>query len=248
MCRWILITPWFLICNGGMAQQPQPAPDTTTQSQTPQTTPQPANAIQSSVILFKLLQQKSLVFPDLATTREQLSSWQKFKLAANNSVALSTIGAALIGASYGQAVNRPSGYHQGMDGYAKRFGSGMARSASSNLFGNFLLASALHQDPRFFVKRNLSLGQSVHYAAMRELYTTTDAGERQVNYSGLIGPLLGEGLANVYYPDKNRTVSGTFVRYGVDLGWKFGGNLLRQYWPTINRRLQLVPDTAPTKP
>jgi hypothetical protein len=92
------------------------------------------------------------------------------------------------------------------------------------------------------------LRQSVHYAALRVLYTTSDAGEKQTDYSGLIGPLLSEGLANVYYPDKNRTFGGTLVRYGVDLGWKFGGNLLRQYWPTLNRRLQLVPDTAPANP
>ena len=31
--------------------------------------------------------------------------------------------------------------------------------------------------------------------------------------------------------------------YDSDLGWKFGGNLLRQYWPTLNRRLKLVPTT-----
>ena len=114
----ILAAPWFLICNCAMAQQTQPqhAPDATSQSQPSQTTPQPANPIQSSVVLFKLLQQKSLVFPDLATTQGRLSSWEKFKLAANNSVALSTIGAAMIGSGYGQATNTPSGYHQGWEG------------------------------------------------------------------------------------------------------------------------------------
>jgi hypothetical protein len=175
-----------------------------------------------------------------------LSSWQNFKLAANNSVSLSTIGSALIGSAYGQATNRPSGYHQGGEGYAKRFGADMARSASYNLFGNFLLASALHEDPRFFVKKNLSFGQSVKYAAVRVAYTSTDGGEKQINYSGLMGPLMAEGLANAYYPDKNRTAGGTLTRYAVDLGWRFGGNLLRQYWPTLNRRLRLAPEPPPS--
>jgi hypothetical protein len=243
MHRLILAAPWFLICNCGMAQQSQPqsAPDATSQSHESQTTSKPANPIQSGVILFKLLQQRSLVFPDLATSEGRLSSWQKFELAANNSVALSTVGAALIGSAYGQATNRPSGYHQGAQGYGKRFGADMARAASDNLFGNFLLASALHQDPRFFVERNLSFKQSVKYAAVRVIITSTDAGGKQVNYSGLIGPLLGEGLANAYYPDQNRTVGSTFTRYAADLSWKFGGNLLRQYWPTINRTLRLAP-------
>ena len=231
----ILAASCFFTCSLAMAQQSQPA----------QTTSQPSNAIQSGVVLFKLLQQKSLVFPDLATSQGPMSSWQKFKLAANNSISLSTVGAALIGSAYGQATNRPSGYHQGGEGYAKRFGADMARSASYNLFGNFLLASALHEDPRFFVKKNLSFGQSVKYAAVRVVYTSTDSGEKQINYSGLIGPLMAEGLANAYYPDKNRTAGSTLTRYAVDLGWRFGGNLLRQYWPTLNRRLRLAPELPP---
>jgi hypothetical protein len=248
MHRLILVAPCFLICSGAMAQQsqPEPSPDATAQSQPAQAEPKPANPIQSSVVLFKLLQQKSLVFPDLATSQGPLSSWQKFKLAANNSVALSTIGEALIGSAYGQATNRPSGYHQGGEGYAKRFGADMARAASDNLFGTFLLASALHQDPRFYVKKQLSFGQSVKYAGVRVFITSTDAGEKQVNYSGLIGPLMGEALANAYYPEQNRSAGSTLTRYGSDLAWKFGGNLLRQYWPTINRRLRLAPETSST--
>jgi hypothetical protein len=231
-----------------VAQQssPGPASDAPAPSQQTQTAPQPTNAIQSSVVLFKLLQQKSLVFPDLATGQGPITSWQKFKLAANNSVALSTVGAALLGSLYGQATNRPSGFHGGMEGYGKRFGADMARSASYNLFGTFMLASAFHEDPRFFVKKNLSFGQSVKYAANRVIFTNTDTGANQVNYSGLIGSAMSEGLANVYYPDKNRTAASTLTRYGVDLAWRFGGNMLRQYWPTLNRRLRLVPESPPS--
>ena len=61
----------------------------------------------------------------------------------------------MIGSAYGQATDRPSGYHQGWEGYGKRLGADMARAASENLFGTFLLASVLHQDPRFYVKKNL---------------------------------------------------------------------------------------------
>ena len=244
----ILVAGLLLTGNCGLAQQPQsePVPDAPAQSQTPDTAPKPANPIQSSVALFQLLRKKSLVFPDLATDQGRLSSWQKFKLAANNSVALSTVGAALIGSAYGQAINSPSGYHQGAEGYAKRFGADMARAASDNMFGNFMLASVLHQDPRFYVKRNLSFKQTVKYAALRVAFTSTDSGEKQINYSGLIGPLMGEGLANAYYPDQNRTAGSTLTRYASDLAWKFGGNMLRQYWPSINRKLRLAPESAPT--
>ena len=57
----------------------------------------------------------------------------------------------------------------------------MARAASINMFGNFLLATALHQDPRFFVKNDLSFKQSVEYAAARVVITGTDTGKDQVD-------------------------------------------------------------------
>jgi hypothetical protein len=251
MRRLLLITAicWCL-CAVGVAQQnpPAPPPDAPSSTQDAQTAPHSNNPIQSGVGFFNLLQRKSLVFPDLATGQGPLSPWQKFKLAANNSVSLATIGSDLLGAAYGQAINSPSGYGQGGDGYGKRVGAELARSTSSNFFGTFMLASMLHEDPRFYVKKNLSFMQSVKYAAVNVFVTRSDSGERVTNYSGLIGPLLAEGLANSYYPDQNRDVSDTFARYGADLGWKFGGNLLRQYWPTLNRKLKLLPSTPAPAP
>ena len=206
-----------------------------------QTPPQETNPLASGVNLVQLLERKSLVFPDLATNKGRLTSLDKFQLAANNSVSLATIGSALIAGAYGQAIDSPSGYGQGASGYGKRFGSGMARSASDNLFGTFLIASILHEDPRFYVKTGLSFKQAVKYSAVRLVKTRSDSGNPVVNYAGLLGPLAGEALANTYWPEENRGVGSTFIRYASDLGWRFGGNLLRQYWPQINRKLRLVP-------
>jgi hypothetical protein len=237
------------LCASGLAQQNSSAPPPDAPSSTPQDqTDHTSNPIQTSVGFFSLLQRKSLVFPNLATDQGPLSPWQKFKLAANNSISLATITSDLLGAAYGQAINSPSGYGQGGEGFGKRVGAELARSTSSNLFGTFMLASMLHEDPRFYVKKNLSFMQSVKYAAVTVFVTRSDSGKQVTNYSGLIGPLLAEGLANSYYPDQNRDASSTFARYGADLGWKFGGNLLRQYWPTLNRRLRLVPNAPASAP
>jgi hypothetical protein len=231
-----------LICKVSAAQQQQSGlPDAPSASAQSQTAQQGTNRLASGVGFVLLLDRKSLVFPDLATNKGPLTSWGKFKLAANNSVSLSTVGATLISAAYGQAIDSPSGYGQGGSGYAKRFGSGMARSASDNLFGTFLIASMLHEDPRFYVKRNLTFKQAVKYSAARVVLTRNDSAKLVVNYAGLLGPLAGEALANTYWPEQNRGVGSTFVRYASDLGWRFGGNLLRQYWPQINRKLRLAP-------
>ena len=88
----------------------------------------------------------------------------------------------------------------------------------------------------------------MEYSAVRLIFTRSDSGERVANYSGLIGPLMGEGLANAYYPDENGSVGSTFTRYATDIGWRFGGNMLRQYWPSINRKLRLAPEPSSTNP
>jgi hypothetical protein len=207
--------------------------------------PEETNPLATGVNLVQLLDRKSLVFPDLATNKGRLNSWDKFKLAANNSISPATVGSALIGAAYGQAIDSPSGYGQGGSGYGKRFGSGMARSASDNLFGTFMIASIMHEDPRFYVKTGLNFKQAVKYSAVRLVITRSDSGKPVVNYAGLLGPLAGEALANTYWPEENRGIGSTLTRYASDLGWRFGGNLLRQYWPQINRRLRLVPTANP---
>jgi hypothetical protein len=243
-----LITCW--LCPAGAAQQdPSGAlPDPPSRSaQSPQTTKE-KNPIQGGVALVQVLERKSLVFPDLATTKGTLSPWDKFKLAANNSIAVSTIGAALVGAAYGQAVDSPEGYGQGGEGYAKRFGANMARAASDNMFGTFLIASVMHEDPRFYVKTGLSFCQSVKYAAVRVVKTRSDDGQPVTNFAGLLGPLAGEALANTYYPEGSRGVSDTFIRYSADLGWRFAGNLLKQYWPDINKKLRLTPAAPEPNP
>jgi hypothetical protein len=218
-----------------------PLPDAPSTAAPSQTAPQTTNPLKGGMQFVQLLERKSIVFPDLATNKQPFGSREKFELAVNNSVSLATIGGALLGAAYGQAIDSPEGYGQGAAGYGKRFGADMARSASDNLFGTFAIASLMHEDPRFYVRRGLSFGQTVKYSAIRLAITRSDSGTEVVSYAGLLGPLAGETLANTYYPEGNRGVSSTFIRYASDMGWRFAGNLLRQYWPSINRKLRLRP-------
>jgi hypothetical protein len=193
------------------------------------------------VALFVMLEKKSIVFPDIAADSARLSTEQKFKLFVDNSISLHELAGASLGAAISQAADSPHGYGQGGDGYAKRFGSSMACTASSNFFGTFLLASALHQDPRFFPERDPTFGRSVKYSLRRLVVTRDDAGRDVANWSGLLGPLLSEGLANAYWPERDRTAGQTFQRYGNDLAARFGTNMLREYWPAFFRKVRGSP-------
>jgi hypothetical protein len=198
----------------------------------------PERTISSNPI--ELISGRSLFFPDIARTMGPLSPRQKFNLFVYNSTSGYAILTAAAGSGLGQARDSYDGAWQGASGYGKRVGASLATNASANLFGTFLLASALHQDPRFFVKENLDSGGTLKYAAWRLFNTRTDSGGTAINYSGLLGPLPAEGLANAYLPENQRTVGKTFQRYGIDLALKYGGNVFKQYWPTFFKRLRPI--------
>ena len=191
--------------------------------------------------LYNLLQEKSIVFPDIALNTERLSSGEKFQLFVDNSISVHTITWAMLGSAVGQADDSPTGYGEGWDAYAKHFGSSMGRQASSEFFGTFILASALHQDPRFYPEVNPAFFHAVKYSVQRVFVTRNNDGRDVANWSGLAGPLMAEGLANVYWPDRNRTVGDTLFRYGLDIATRAGGNMLREYWPVFYGKIHHAP-------
>ena len=186
-----------------------------------------------------VLGKHSIFFPDLATTPRPLSDKQKFELFVDQSIAPSRFVSSAFTAGIGQARDSLSGYGQGWNGYGKRFGSSMASAASTNFFGTFVLSSALHRDPRYFVSMRPGLGHQIGYAISHIVISRKDDGSNGANWPGIFGPLLAEGLANSYLPDNERTVGKTFERYGWRIGANTLGNVLRQYWPTIFRSLGL---------
>jgi hypothetical protein len=235
-----------------LAQQPPPdQPETAQQTPPDQSKPpeqpnpsvgaQAAGAALKPVQLFNLLQKRSIVFPDIASSTVALTPGEKLKLSVDNSISVHTVTWSILGSAIGQAGDSPTGFEQGWDGYAKRFGSSMLRQSSGQFLGTFLIASLTHEDPRFFPEYNPTFKHSIKYSFQRLFVTRSDSGHDERNWQGLLGPLLGEGLANAYYPDRNRTVGDTLFRYGLDLASRASGNMFREYWPVLIAKIRHVP-------
>jgi len=224
--------------------QPQTQPSPSPAALPPADQAPSAPALPAPVALYNLLQKKSIVFPDIAYSTERLSTWQKFQLSVDNSVSVDSFTWALLGSAVGQAADSPTGFGQGWDGYAKRFGSDMARQASGEFFGTFLLASALHEDPRFYAEIHPKFFHAVKYSVQRVFIMRSDDGREVVAWARLSGPLMAEGLANAYWPDQNRTVGNTLFRYGLDLASRASGNMLREYWPVLLAKISHAPRPA----
>jgi hypothetical protein len=221
-----------------LATQPSPSPAAQPPGGQVPSAPAPSP---NPVALYNFLQSKSFVFPDIALSTERLSPGQKFQLFVDNSISVHTVSYSILGASVGQADNSPTGFGQGWDAYAKRFGTSMARQASSEFFGTFIIASALHEDPRFYAEVNPPFFHAVKYSLQHVFITRSDDGRDVVAWSNLGGPLMSEGLANAYWPDRNRTAGDTLFHYGLDLAARAGGNMLREYWPVVSAKMRHAP-------
>lgn len=216
--------------------------------------PPASNAVADTTSRFVgYMTNRSIFFPDIASSPGPLSTQGKFRLFIDQSISPAYVLIAATSAGYGQARNVPQGYGQGWDGYAERFGAQMARGASNSFFGSFVFASVLRQDPRFFPQSRPTFWGSVKYSAWRILETPTDSGGQTFNSSGILGPFAGEVLANAYLPRPEQTGAKTAERSGVDLAWKFAGNMFKNYWPTFFHdmglnRLKVIPDPGLPEP
>ena len=233
--RVAILAAAMLLASGGATGLAQQANTLQTKKDLPNA-PSPAQASSTQNVI-ELLNRRSSFFPDLARAPGALDAKQKLELFAGSSISGYALFTSAFSAGFGQATDSLSGYGQGADGYAKRLGSSMARGATSNFVGTFLLPTVLHQDPRFFVLATDSPREATIYALHRVVVTRTDQGQDAFNWSGLLGPLAAEGTANAYLPDRERTIGRTFGRYSTDIGFLAVGNLLREYWPAISKRL-----------
>jgi hypothetical protein len=136
----------------------------------------------------------------------------------------------------GQATNANSSFGQGMEGYARRFGTTYADFAVENLMTEGIFPTLLHQDPRYFRRREGTGRSRLGYAISRLFITRTDSGKRQFNFSEVVGGATSLAISNAYYPD-GRSVGNNMERYTVQLGFDAASNVLKEFWPDLKRKL-----------
>ena len=140
-----------------------------------------------------------------------LTAKHKFELAwksASDPVTLAGVG---VLAGIDQAGDRWSGYGQGVQGYAKRYGASYANVFTATFVGGAVMPSILKQDPRYFYKGSGSKRSRFFYAVASSVICKGDNGRWQPNYSNVIGSFAGAGTEALYLPAKDRRGSGFIV-------------------------------------
>jgi hypothetical protein len=173
------------------------------------------------------------------TTRNKdappLTAGQKYQLFFKSATDPWPFVVAAFGAGIDQADNSFPEYGQGMQGYSKRFGAAYTDYFTGNFFGNAVLTSILHEDPRYFQKGTGSFTSRALWASASTVWCKRDNGTWGPNYANVIGNLMGSAISNFYYPESDRTARGTIER-GVTVSAEgiIGAEVI-EFWPDIVR-------------
>jgi hypothetical protein len=120
--------------------------------------------------------------------------------------------------------------------FPKRAGASLGDIVSQNFFGDFLLASAFHEDTRYVRKGPArKTWARVGYAISRSLITRTDSGDPAFNFSNVLGSAMSAGLSNAYYPAVSRTMSVTLTNVGTSIAGSGLANLMPELGPDVGQ-------------
>ena len=176
-----------------------------------------------------------------------LTSKQKFELAWKSSLDPFTfIGVGAV-AGAAQAGDEFSGYGQGAQGYAKRYGATYGDVVIGTFLGSAILPSLLKQDPRYFYKGTGSTRSRILYALASPVICKGDSGLWQPNYSYVLGNFAAGGIANFYYPSSDRNGAGQVVGAAlVRIGESAVSAIFQEF--IVRRLTRNPPARAPAQP
>jgi hypothetical protein len=164
-----------------------------------------------------------------------ISNKYKLKIALKDTFDYPLIG---VGAAYAllyQAENSHPQFGQGVEGYAKRFGTAYTDQVVGNMLTEGILPILFKEDPRYFRKAQGSARSRLGYAFSRIVVTRTNTGANTFNFAEIVGNGIAAGVGLSYYQD-DRDVHDVLQNWGTQLATDAFSQVLKEFWPDIKRR------------
>ena len=207
----------------------QPAPEV----QSPPVQPPPVQAPEDKRIFG--------VIPNNRTTESsipfaRITAKQKLTIAAKDSFDWPVYPTAALFATLYQLENSNPSFGQGMEGYAKRFGTAYGDQMIGNIMTEGLVPALGHQDPRYFRLGEGTKKSRAWYAVTQIFVARMDSGHKSFNFSEWGGNSLAVAISNAYYPD-TRNWNDNLQKLMIQCATDAFSNVLKEFWPDVKRRL-----------
>jgi hypothetical protein len=133
-----------------------------------------------------------------------------------------------------QWKDKPQEWEQGASGYGKRFANIVGQYSIQRTV-TFGLASAFHEDNRYFNSGKTGLWSRTGYAVASGVLARHDDGSRHVSISQLGGVAAGAFLSRSWQPPSQRSAGDGAVSFGITMGSNMGFSVLKEFLPDLGR-------------
>jgi hypothetical protein len=147
-------------------------------------------------------------------------------------------GGTIFNAGFSQITHSDPEYGSHGSAFAQRIGASAADIAAQNFFGDFLIASAFHEDPRYFRKgEGHSFWSRFGYAISRAAVIRTASDRNAFNWDNFLGSAMSAGFSNLYYPPASRNGGAMLIHFATDVADNGFVNLAPEFWPDFRRKV-----------
>ncbi len=130
--------------------------------------------------------------------------------------------------------SQPS-FGQGGAGYGRYYWHIFADGGIENYMTEAIVPAVTAEDPRYYTLGKGGFIKRTSYAVSRLFITRTNAGKSTFNLSEIVGAGAAAGIGNAYYPAESNPLVKTYQRWGTQVGLDGVFNVLKEFWPDINR-------------
>jgi hypothetical protein len=222
------------------AAPPQSAPATLPDNPTPQADPRavaanaPVTAKPQTKRILGIIPNFRAVSTDTKLPPQTLK--EKFATTTEDSFDYSAAVIPTLLAGYSMALKSTPEFGQGAAGFGRYWWHSALDQTTENYLVQFAVPVLTHEDSRYYTLGRGSFFKRTGYALTRAVVTKSDAGNSVFNVSEVLGAGMSAGLANAYYPAKERNFSNTATNWGLDVGIDAFTFVLKEFWPDINQK------------
>jgi hypothetical protein len=135
-----------------------------------------------------------------------------------------------------QWKDKPAEWEQGASGYGKRFAN-IAGQYSIQRTVTFGLASALHEDNRYFNSGKKGILARTGYAVASGIFARHDDGSRYLSISQLGGVAVGAFLSRSWQPPSTHSAGDGAVSFGISMASNMGFSIVKEFLPDLGRAI-----------
>jgi hypothetical protein len=162
---------------------------------------------------------------------------EKFWLATQDSFDYSAFIYEGMIAGIAMANKSEPSFGQGASAYGLYYAHNFADGTIENYLVEAIVPTVTREDPRYYTLGRGGVLRRTGYAVSRLLVTRTDSGKSSFNISEVVGAGGAAGIGNLYYPSTSNPWVKTYQRWGSQIVQDGIANILKEFWPDINRAI-----------